>query len=99
MGVYETPFSIQEADRRLLFDDGQFVDDVVALADFFDAPQQVAGIHADGALHLVLEGEVAAHGFPVAAINSISGVKNTVVAHKNAQFDNVMYCTPIVAPV
>ena len=44
----------------------QLLDDVVALTHLLDAPKQVAGIHADGALHLVLEAEVTAHGLPVA---------------------------------
>ena len=43
-----------------------FIHQVLGVGHLVDDEQQVAHVHADGALHLVLEGDVAAHGLPVA---------------------------------
>ena len=56
---------------------------VLGIGHLVDDEQQVAHVHADGALHFVLEGDVAAHGLPVA----VEGQTNEVavgVDHRTA---------------
>jgi hypothetical protein len=45
---------------------GHLVHQVAGTGELVDGPQHVTDVHADGALQLGLEGDVAAHGLPVA---------------------------------
>lgn len=53
-------------DLILLFYKFQFLDQVTGAAEFVDAPEDIANIHADRAVEILIEGDLVAQGLVVA---------------------------------